>query len=160
MMDPMPKVLSIVAAVGAGAIGGLFFIFSNTIMNAFDRLSAANAVAAMQRINEVILNPSFFLAFFGTALMSIALLIACLPKLGQPGALLACLGALLYLLGSIGVTMVFSVPLNNQLAALPAFGADLAAQWQAYRVPWTGWNHVRAIASLLAATAFAISPLL
>lgn len=159
-MDLMPKVLSIVAALGAGSMGGLFFVFSNTIMKAFDRLTAAHAIAAMQRINEVILNAWFFLAFFGTALVCVVLLIVCLPDLSRPGALLACLGALLYLLGSIAVTMACNVPLNEQLLAAPAVGTDVVSQWQAYRVPWTAWNHVRTIASLLAAAAFAISPLL
>lgn len=157
MTDHTLKALLIAAAVGAGLIGGLFFIFSNTIMKALDQLPAGGGVAPMQRINEVILNPVFFLAFFGTALICVALLIIYLPRLGQPGAVLACSGALLYVLGSIVVTMVWNVPLNNKLMAIPASASDLAAQWQAYRVPWTMWNHVRTITSLLAATAFALS---
>lgn len=157
MTDHTIKVLLIVAAVGAGLIGGLFFVFSNTIMKALDKLPAGGAIASMQRINEVILNPLFFLAFFGTALICVALLIIYIARLDQPGAVLACSGALLYVLGSIVVTMVWNVPLNNELAAIPASATDLAAQWQAYRVPWTKWNHVRSIASLLAAAAFALS---
>jgi uncharacterized membrane protein len=157
MTDHTLKALLIAAAVGAGLIGGLFFIFSNTIMKAFDKLPAAGAIASMQRINEVILNPVFFLAFFGTALICVALLVPYISRLGQPGAVLACSGALLYVLGSIVVTMVWNVPLNNKLAAIPASASDLAAQWQAYRVPWTMWNHVRTVACLLAAAAFALA---
>lgn len=157
MTDHTLKALLIAAAVGAGLIGGLFFIFSNTIMKAFDQLPASGAIASMQRINEVILNPVFFLAFFGTALVCVALLVIYISRLGQPGAVLACSGALLYLLGSIVVTMVCNVPLNNKLAAASTSAADLVAQWQAYRVPWTMWNHVRTIACLLAAAAFALS---
>ena len=160
MTTRLLTLLLIVASVGAGLMGGLFFIFSNTIMSAFDRLPAGGGVPAMQRINEVILNPVFFLFFFGTAVLSLALLVASLAHLERPGAWLACAGALLYLLGCMGVTMVFNVPLNNKLAAVPATATDLVAQWQAYRVPWTLWNHVRTIACALAAAAFAITPLL
>lgn len=152
--------LLIVASVGAGLMGGLFFIFSNTIMTAFDRLPAGGGVPAMQRINEVILNPVFFLFFFGTAVLCLVLLVSYLGQLEKPAAWLACTGALLYLLGCIGVTMVCNVPLNNKLAALPATATDLVAQWQAYRGPWTLWNHVRTITCALAAAAFAITPLL
>jgi uncharacterized membrane protein len=157
MTDHTLQALLIVAAVGAGLIGGLFFVFSNTIMRAFDKLPAGGAIASMQRINEVILNPLFFLAFFGTALICVALLVVYISRLGQPGAVLACSGALLYVLGSIVVTMVWNVPLNNKLAAIPASTSDLVAQWQAYRVPWTMWNHVRTVACLLAAAALALA---
>lgn len=156
MADHLLKALLIAAAVGAGLTGGLFFVFSNTIMQAFDKLPAGSAIASMQRINEVILNPLFFLAFFGTAVICVALLIVYIPRLGEPRAVLACSGALVYLLGSIVVTMVFNVPLNNKLAAVAASASDLAAQWLAYRVPWTIWNHVRTIACLFAAAAFAL----
>ena len=83
-----------------------------------------------------------------------------LGHLGKPGAWLACVGAALYLVGCIGVTMVCNVPLNNELAAVSATATDLVAHWQAYRVPWTLWNHVRTITCALAAAAFAITPLL
>lgn len=160
MTTRLLTLLLIVASVGAGLMGGLFFIFSNTIMSAFDHLPAGGGVPAMQRINEVILNPLFFLVFFGTAVLCLVLLVFYLSHLDQPGAWLACVGAVVYLLGAIGVTMVCSVPLNNKLAALPATSSDLLTQWQAYRVPWTQWNHVRTIACTLAAAAFAITPLL
>jgi uncharacterized membrane protein len=160
MTTRLLTLLLIVASVGAGLMCGLFFIFSNTIMSAFDRLPAGGGVPAMQRINEVILNPVFFLFFFGTAVLSLVLLVASLVHLERPGAWLACAGALLYLLGCMGVTMAFNVPLNNKLAAVPATATDLVAQWQAYRMPWTLWNHVRTIACALAAAAFGITPLL
>lgn len=157
MTHHLVTVLLIAASVGAGLIGGLFFIFSNTVMSAFDRLPNGGGVPAMQRINEVILNPVFFFVFFGTGLLSLVLLVFYLTHLTLGAALLACASAVLYLLGSIGVTMVCNVPLNNKLAAVPPTAKDLTAQWQAYRGPWTRWNHVRTIACLLAAAGFALA---
>ncbi|WP_116813172.1 DUF1772 domain-containing protein [Steroidobacter cummioxidans] len=142
--------LLILAAVGSGLNGGLFFIFSNTVMRAFDRLPAAGAIAAMNSINRVILNSLFFLAFFGTALLCVVLLVG---LLNSP---LVVAGALLYLVGSIGVTMACNVPLNEKLEAVSPSANDLETQWHAYRGPWTRWNHVRTIACLLATVAFVI----
>lgn len=151
MTDQIWTALTILAAVGAGLVGGLFFIFSNTIMNAFDRLPAAGAVAAMNSINRVILNPVFFVTFFGTALICLVLMV------GQLDSLPVVFGSLLYLVGSIGVTMVCNVPLNERLAKVPASAADMETQWRTYRGPWTRWNHVRTVACLLAAALFALS---
>ena len=157
MTNQLLIVLLIAASVGAGLVGGLFFVFSNTIMSAFDRLPNGGGVPAMQRINEVLLNPLFFFAFFGTGVLSIVLLMIYVAHLDEPGAVLAALAAVIYVAGSIGVTMVCNVPLNNRLAAVPATAKDLTAHWQAYREPWTRWNHVRTIACLLAAALFAIA---
>jgi uncharacterized membrane protein len=142
--------LSMLAAMGCGLNAGLFFIFSNTIMRSLDRLPAAGAVAAMNSINRVILNPLFFLVFFGTALLCLVLLVG---RLDSP---LVLAGALLYLIGSMGVTMACNVPLNDKLAALSPSAADMESQWHAYCGPWTRWNHVRTLACLLAMVAFVI----
>ncbi len=96
MTEQIWTALTILAAVGAGLNAGLFFIFSNTIMRSLNRLPAAGAVAAMNGINAVIQNPLFFLVFFGTALLCLALLV------GQLDSPLVVLGALLYLVGSLG----------------------------------------------------------
>jgi len=158
MTHAITTALLLAATVGSGLIGGLFFIFSNTVMKSLDALPPAAAVAAMNSINRVILNPLFLLAFFGTAVLCLTVLVVYWPHIAQRGGVLACGGAVIYLVGSIGVTMFFNVPLNNKLAAVPPSGTDLAAQWLAYRVPWTNWNHVRTVASLLAAGAFALVP--
>lgn len=75
MTTRLLTILLIVAAVGSGLMGGLFFVFSNVIMSSFDRLPGGGGVPAMQRINEVILNPLFFLVFFGTAVLCLVFLV-------------------------------------------------------------------------------------
>jgi len=60
-------------------------------------------------------------------------------------------GRLLYLVGSVGVTMALNVPRNNRLASLEATSAEAAAYWPVYVREWLTWNHVRCIASLAAA---------
>jgi uncharacterized membrane protein len=66
-------------------------------------------------------------------------------------------GCLLYVLGTIVVTIAFNVPLNNALAAVKPESAEGATLWAAYLSRWTAWNHVRTLAALAAAGMFVIA---
>src|SRR5262245_12997022 len=153
-MDCLLFASTFAAAIGSGLIGGLFFAFSSFVMKALGRLPPAKGIAAMQEINVTVLNPLFFAAFFGTALLCIALAIAAILRLSEPGACYLLAGSLLYLGGTIFVTMARNVPLNNRLAAAPADSAAGAKMWKEYLRSWSNWNHVRTLAALAAAACF------
>jgi uncharacterized membrane protein len=123
MNDPV-LVLTLVAVLGCGLVSGIFFAFSTFIMKALARLPAAEAIAAMQSINVAVLNRWFFAAFFGTAACCLVLAISCFFRWHKPGAIYLLLGSLLYLVGTIFVTIIFNVPLNNSLAAVDPASAD------------------------------------
>lgn len=145
-------VFILAAALGSATIGGLFFAFSTFIMRALAERPAAEGMAAMAAINRVILRSLFMPVFFGTA--GVALVLAIyrgILWIEASGWLLG--GAALYLIGCIGVTMAFNVPLNNALERAGS-GADGEALWKAYLVRWTRWNHVRTLACLAAAGLF------
>ena len=57
-------------------------------------------------------------------------------------------------MGSLMVTMVFNVPMNNALAAAVPDDANSADLWANYLTNWTFWNHIRTAASLGAAACF------
>jgi uncharacterized membrane protein len=63
----------------------------------------------------------------------------------------------LYLLGTVGVTIVCNVPLNNRLATVHPQSADAASYWNEYVTKWTTWNHARTVAALAAAAALTIA---
>jgi hypothetical protein len=67
------------------------------------------------------------------------------------------IGSLLYLVGTILVTMFFNVPRNNALAAVDPTSSNGARLWIDYVVNWTAWNHVRTIAALAAAALLTIA---
>ena len=112
--------LLFVAGIGAGLNAGLFFIFSVCIMSAFARLTPAEGVAAMNAINVVIQNPLFFLAFFGTALVSLVLIVVAFTT-GWAGAILMAAGGFVFLIGVIGVTRTIASILSLGLFIL-AYG--------------------------------------
>ena len=141
-------ILEFAAALGAALMAGLFFAFSVAVMGALGRIAPAAGIAAMQSINIVILNPWFFLAFFGTAAVCAVLAVMALLRWSDPGAALLLIACALYLVGNIVVTMACNVPLNTALAAADPTSAECAALWSRYLSTWTAWNHVRTVSCL------------
>ncbi len=157
MTDALLFALTLAAALGCGLIAGVFFAFSAFVMGALARLPAAHGIAAMQSINVVVINPAFLGVFFGTAVLCIVLIVAALITWGETGAICLLVGALLYLVGTIVVTMACNVPRNNALAAVAPDSDAGAGLWPRYVREWTAWNHVRAAAALLAAASFTMA---
>jgi uncharacterized protein (TIGR02246 family) len=149
--------LTFVSALGCGLVSGIFFAFSTFIMRALARLPPAEGIAAMQSINVAVINRWFFAAFVGTAVCCFAVLISCVFRWQKPGVIYLLIGGLLYLVGTILVTIVFNVPLNNGLAAADPTSADAVQIWTNYVKSWTAWNHVRTAAALVAAVLFTVA---
>ncbi len=149
MTAPM-KLLVLCTAVGSGVVAGVFFAFSTFVMPALGRLPAPQAIAAMQAINVAAVNRWFMGALFGTAAACVAVAVAPLLGWRVPGPGLARAGAAVYLLGVVGVTAAFHVPRNDALAAVTAESVQAAAVWSRYLAEWTGGNHVRTVAGVVA----------
>ena len=147
-------VLTALAALGSGVVAGIFFAFSAFVMRALGRLPPEQGMAAVQAINVAVLNPWFFAAFFGTAALCVVLALPALFRWDEPGSIWLLAGSLLYLVGTILVTMLFNVPLNDALAAADRGSTAGAGLWTRYLAEWTAWNHVRTAAPLAAAAAF------
>jgi uncharacterized membrane protein len=151
MIEAVVIPLTIATAIGSGLMGGFFFAFSVCVMGALRRLPAAQAVTAMQSINVVVLNPIFFAAFFGTAAACLFLVVAAWSNWNTPGSHLIMAGSLLYLVGSIVVTIIRNVPLNESLKAVDANSVEGERMWSHYLAEWVPWNHVRTVTSIASA---------
>src|SRR5215470_16633558 len=157
MIEHLHFVLPLVAALGAGIMAGIFFAFSVFMMTALGRLPPPMGIAAMQSINTTILNPLFFLVFFGTAVLCLLAAIAALVEWPLPEAFYVIAGSVLYLVGALLVTMQRNVPLNLALNRSNPESAEAALVWLRYLRVWTAWNHVRTVASLAAMAAFILA---
>ncbi len=146
--------LTIVTALGSALVAGVFYGFSGLVMPALARLTAAEGIAAMQAINVSAVTPGFMTGFLGTALLCAAVLVG--GWFGRADGW-AIAGALLYLVGTVGVTILANVPRNDMLAALDPMAADAPAAWMGYLSGWTLWNHLRGLAGLAAAAALIVS---
>ncbi|MEC4882880.1 MAG: anthrone oxygenase family protein [Scytonema sp. PMC 1070.18] len=111
----------------------------------------------MQSINIMAINPLFMVTLFGTAVACIVLAVSSVLKWHQHGAAYLLVGSLLYLIGTVIVTIAFNVPLNDALAIAKPDSPEGANLWARYVTNWTIWNHVRTIAALAAAAALTLA---
>ncbi len=144
----MLTAVTLLLCIGAGVVGGVFFAFSSFVMKALAQLPANQGVAAMQRINVVVLNPLFLGVFLGTALLAVAGVVLSVLTWSTPRSVLLLASSLLYLIGTFLVTMAFNVPRNESLARLNPESAQAAEYWVRYVREWSLWNHVRSVASV------------
>jgi len=157
MIDTWIPILTLLTALGCGLIAGAFFAFSTFVMKALAQLPPAQGIAATQSINIVVINPMFMTAFLGTAVACLVLAFSSFIRWHKPGAAYLLVGSLLYLIGTIMVTMVFNVPRNDALASVNPASAEGANLWTGYVAGWTTWNHVRTAAALAAAALLTIA---
>lgn len=151
-------ILLIIAILGTGIVAGAFFAFSTFVLQGIDRAGAAEAARAMRGINVTAVRAPFMIAIFGTALIAAVLLV--MAFLGQPAGATwwSITGAVLYLIGVVGVTGGANVPRNNALAApADSDAAALAEAWHVFRRGWLAWNHVRTLTSTAACLAFVLA---
>jgi len=157
IFDNLLFILTLAAALGCGLIAGLFFAFSVSVMKALSLLPPAGGISAMQSINVAIINPVFMAAFLGTSAVCVCLVISSLMRWHDPAAVCLLIGGAVYLVGSLGVTIVFNVPMNDALASAAPMSPDGAKLWADYLNRWTFWNHIRTIASLGASALLTIA---
>lgn len=153
----MLSLLTSGALLGSGLIAGVFFAFSSFVMPALARLPPLTGIAAMQSINVAVLNRYFLGVLQGTAAACLVIAVASLSGWSEPRAGWRLGGSGLYLVGVIGVTRAFNIPLNDALARLRPDSAEAARFWPGYVTAWSNWNHVRTAAPLLAAACFLVA---
>ncbi len=153
-MDEYLPLLVALAITGSGVVTGLLFAFSNFVMRALQDLPVEHGMFAMQRINETIINPIFVLFFMGTPVLCVIIAVFSALELRAPGHGYLFAGAVTYLLGPFGITMLCNVPLNKKLAETP-LNVSVEA-WPLYRKKWQRWNHIRTYMGILSVLLLAL----
>jgi uncharacterized membrane protein len=153
-LSPTWTTVITLAALGAGAVGGVLYAFSAFVMRGLDRVPTASGVMAMQQVNLAAPRAPLMIPLVGTALLSLVLLVRAVPMVrgGQPTGWLLAAGAGLYLVSFL-ITAAYHVPRNDALALLSPGAPGTAEAWRAYLHEWTTANHVRVAAALLSAAA-------
>jgi len=138
-------------------VAGVFFAFSAFVMKALGRLPDKQGLAAMQAVNVEAVTPAFMTAFLGTAVVCAVLAVYSLVVWGEGFAPYVLVGGLVYLGGALLVTIFYNVPRNEALARVEPQDSDADKHWRRYLSSWTAGNHVRTVASLMAAALFTVA---
>lgn len=149
MSSSIITVLLWAAALSSGLIAGVYFSFSTFIMQAFIKIETTQSIAAMNSINKIILHSLFMPLFFGSSIISVALIIFSFIHWGEVGSELTFIAGIVYFIGMFLCTVIFNVPLNNALARTNLKDNNAQQIWSHYLNVWTQWNHLRMVSSLI-----------
>lgn len=150
-METSIKSLTLFSAIVlTGLSAGLFYAWSVSVIPGTKRVSDLTYLETMQSINRAILNPAFYLIFFGSLVALAASTVQNFSSQLTFGFLLA--ATLLYLIGTFGVTAWGNVPLNNGLDVLEwaELGAEeIAETRRQYEGPWNRLHLIRTVCAVL-----------
>ncbi|MEA3437308.1 MAG: DUF1772 domain-containing protein [Thermodesulfobacteriota bacterium] len=116
MMEATTKsVIWLIATLLTGLSAGFFYSWQVSVIPGTKLINARNYIETMQSINRAIINPAFLLIFIGPFLMQILAIYQFRGTSAMAYLLAACL---CYFLGTLLVTVLGNVPLNNSLDLL------------------------------------------
>lgn len=136
--------MDLITLIITGLGAGFFFAWSVTVIPGTKQVSDSTYLETMQSINKKIINPVFFIIFFGPAFL--------LAYQAINLETINIIAAASYIFGGIGITMAKNVPMNNRventdLSKLsPSEQAELR-QW--YEPTWNMWHYTRTLFSVI-----------
>lgn len=144
------------SAMVMALVAGVFLAFSDFVMRSLEKASPAAGLEAMQQINREVYSSVFLVWLMGLAPVSAGLAAYAWYAVDGPARNWFIAGALIYLVGTVAVTIFGNVPMNQRLDTMRAMSEDTRQYWDFYAPVWTAWNHIRTGASASAAAAFFI----
>ena len=150
-MEGLRTVVLIGATVVVGLMGGIFFLYSNTIMPGLARTDDRTFVGAFQAIDTRIINPVFMLLFFGGLVLSGLAVLLHLGDEFRSGLPWLIAALALYLVVFIQ-TIAVNVPLNDYIKGAGNPNeidvTDVRRTFNEKR--WVRSNHIRTLLTLVA----------
>ena len=135
-----------------GLTAGIFYCWSVSVTRGLALLPDSEYITAFQALNRAILNPLFFLCFFGSVIL---LPVSTWQAYQSPVQLrfwLLLAASVIYIVGIIGVTMAGNVPMNEALNVFDgtkASAAEIAQKRQWFEGTWNNLNNIRTVAAVV-----------
>ena len=146
-MTTLMRYLTGTTAVLSVVTAGAMFAFSSFVMPALDRLSASDAIRAMQAINDKAPHSLLMLPLVGGALGSVIVGVDALVRGDGPSKGWLIVGAVLGT-GALLITGAYHQPHNLALGRLDPQAHNAAQKWRDYASGWTAWNTARILTGI------------
>lgn len=158
-MDISIKSISLFGAIIlTGLSAGLFYAWSVSVIPGTKKVMDVAYLETMQSINRAILNPAFFVIFFGSVLF---LTISSVYQFHTNKLVFTLLltSSITYLVGTVGVTGLGNVPLNDQLEVLKIVGNNSSEIAEFRKYYESNWNRFHLIRTVFAVISFVLTVL-
>lgn len=137
------------ALILTGLSAGLFYAWEFSVIPGTKPINNLAYLETMKSINRAIINPAFMLIFIGSLFAQI---LSIYQLRSTPSLWLFIFAATVYFLGTILVTSLGNVPLNNELEALNI--GDMSQNKMAtfrlyYEMKWNRLHSIRTLFSLI-----------
>ena len=146
-------IILVVTTLSSGLMAGLFYTWSISVTPGLAKVGNENYLQAFQSMNRAILNPAFFIFFMGLVILLplLSYLYYQSPISAQFWYIIS--AAVLYIVGTMSVTIVGNVPMNNALEVLQIESMN-PEQMTTFRLgfesKWNKLNMIRTVCSSLA----------
>jgi len=141
--------ISLILLTGLSA--GLCFTWSNAVTTGIGRLDDLGYLSAFQQMNRTILNPVFFIVFFGPLLLNLVN-IYLFKNTSSTIMWLLILATTIYFLGVVLITIFGNVPLNEMLDKTDLGSAsieELRSLRETFEVKWNRLHLIRTFTSII-----------
>lgn len=156
MSIPIKSFIVAGAIILSGLSAGLFFSWSISVIPGTQKVSDLAYLETMQSINRAILNPMFFFVFFGSIIL-LGISSAMAYQTGRLTFALLLVSTVSYLIGTIGVTGLGNVPLNDELETLQILETSLDQRAEFRQYYESKWNQLHFIRTVFALVSFLLA---
>lgn len=140
-----------VTTILSGLMSGFFFAYTFSVNLGLAKLNNKEYLTTMQSINKEVLNPIFYISFFGT-LFSLVISSIIYFDIHSPKFFLIFFSCISYIIGVFGITAIRNVPLNNKIELFDISKASeesVQKMRAIFEKPWLFWNNIRTLASFV-----------
>lgn len=145
-------IILILATLASGLIAGLFYAWTISVTPGLKRIGDEHYLRAFQAMNRAILNPVFFIFFFGLVIL---LPLLCYLNFSSPLSgrfWIITAATIIYMAGIMAVTIFGNVPMNNSLEVLhieSMNARDMSLFRDNFENTWNRLNMIRTISSAI-----------
>ena len=151
MVFTFENIIMIALILLTGLSAGLCFTWSNTVTPGIGRLDDLGYLQSFQQMNRTILNPMFFVVFFGPFFLN---LVNIYFFRSSPSSFfwILILAGVIYVFGVLVITVFGNVPLNEMLDKTDldiASIAELRQLREKFEVKWYRLHSIRTFTSII-----------